>query len=259
MKPVYKTLLWLTAFSIAMGYLEASVVVYLRQLLYPQGFTFPLVPMAANLAAVEFWREAATVIMLVGIAVVAAKNNWVRFAWFLYCFAVWDIFYYVFLKIALDWPASLFTWDILFLIPVPWLGPVLAPCLVALTMILLALILVLYYEKGYRVNISKKEGVLMLLGCGVILISFMWDYVTYVLDGGPTSVLWSLNSKTNLFQNISQYVPVYYNWWLFIAGEALLMVGIWILVKRLQKQNIRLENREWLQWFVTNAAKTQNT
>src|ERR1044072_1504154 len=94
----YKPLVWLTIFSIAMGYLETAVVVYLRKLYYPGGFNFPLVPVTLDIAKTEFWREAATLIMLVGIGVLAGKNKTQRFAYFLLSFAVWDIFYYVFLK-----------------------------------------------------------------------------------------------------------------------------------------------------------------
>jgi hypothetical protein len=37
-----KTIIWLAVFSMAMGYLESAVVVYLRKLYYPDGFKFPL-------------------------------------------------------------------------------------------------------------------------------------------------------------------------------------------------------------------------
>src|SRR6201998_1661345 len=111
-------MIWLTAFSIAMGFLETAVVIYLRKLYYPHGFQFPLVPIDNDIAMVEFLREAATIIMLLGIGIIAGKNTSQKFGIFIYCFAVWDIFYYVFLKLLLGWPESLFTWDILFIIPV---------------------------------------------------------------------------------------------------------------------------------------------
>ncbi|CAN5476760.1 hypothetical protein BH10BAC1_BH10BAC1_14060 [soil metagenome] len=131
MKPIIKTIIWLTVFSIAMGFLETSIVVYLRKLYYPAGFEFPLVPVPIDIATTEFWREVATIIMLIGAGVMAGKNATQRFVFFLYSFAIWDIFYYVFLKLLRNWPESLFTWDILFLIPVPCVGPVIAPCIVS--------------------------------------------------------------------------------------------------------------------------------
>ena len=98
MKQQTKVLIWLTLFSIAMGFMETAIVVYLRELYYPKGFQFPLTVIPSNIALVEFLREAATLIMLIGIGIVAGKNKPQRFAFFIYCFAIWDIFYYVFLK-----------------------------------------------------------------------------------------------------------------------------------------------------------------
>jgi len=142
--PVYKAstnLIWITFFAIAMAFVESAVVVYLRELYYPEGFNFPLVLLPGRIALTEFLREIATLIMLLGIGFLAGRNFRQRFAWFIYSFAIWDIFYYVFLKLILDWPSSWLTWDILFLIPVIWTGPVLAPVLVSLTMIILSSII----------------------------------------------------------------------------------------------------------------------
>ena len=80
MKPITKTILYLTIFSIAMGYLESSVVVYLRKIYYPDGFKFPLIPVSPDIAITEFLREAATIIMLIGAGIMAGKNAVQRFA-----------------------------------------------------------------------------------------------------------------------------------------------------------------------------------
>ena len=137
----WQRILWLTVFSIAMAFLETAVVIYLREIYYPNGFMFPMVPMEGRLAVTEFWREAATLVMLLGVGVLAGKNFPTRFGGFIMAFAVWDIFYYVFLKLMLHWPESWLTWDLLFLIPVPWTGPVITPIIASLTMILLASLL----------------------------------------------------------------------------------------------------------------------
>ena len=86
-------------FAVAMGLFECAVVVYLRELSFPNGFDFPLKPIGHNLAAVELWREVATIFMLVAVGWMAGHNKNTRFAWFIYAFAIWDIFYYVFLKV----------------------------------------------------------------------------------------------------------------------------------------------------------------
>ena len=232
MKPITKTILWLTAFSIAMGYLETAVVVYLRKIYYPEGFLFPLTPITADIAIAEFWREAATVVMLIGIGVLAGKNSLQRFAFFIYSFAIWDIFYYVFLKVLLDWPESLLTWDILFLIPIPWVGPVIALCIVSLTMIALTLLIVYYQERGKHIYFSFLDKMLLITGSIVVIVSFVWDYITYLSVNGANKAAWTLSSNSDMFNEISAYVPVSFNWWLFALGEAILLSQIFLLIKK---------------------------
>ena len=219
-----RTLIWLSAFSIAMGYLESAVVIYLRLLYYTDGFGFPLVPITPDIGVVEFLREAATVIMLLSIAVIGGRNIAQRFALFIYSFAVWDIFYYVFLKIFDHWPASLLTWDILFIIPVPWVGPVIAPCLVALTMIVLTLIIIFVAEKDQHVRISFLNWALMVAGSLIIIFSFTRDYYQYVSSQGGS--FWSPTSDLGLFYDIAHYVPESFDWWIFLSGELILIIAI---------------------------------
>jgi hypothetical protein len=228
---ITKTLVWLTIFSVAMGYLETSVVVYLRSMLYKGSFPFPLQPVEPGLAVVEFWREVATILMLAGAGIIAGRNKLERFSFFIYCFAVWDIFYYVFLKVLIDWPNSLLDWDILFLVPVPWVGPVLAPCIVSLTMIVFALAVVRMQENGYEVKVKWQEWLMMITGCIVILFSFMWDYITFVSSQGEG--LWTLSSKQELFREAQNYVPDHYDWWSFAVGEMMVCAGIAWMVKRI--------------------------
>lgn len=232
MKPITKTILWLTAFSIAMGYLETAVVVYLRKIYYPEGFQFPLTPITQDIAVAEFWREAATLVMLVGIGVLAGKNSLQRFAFFIYSFAIWDIFYYVFLKVLLDWPESLFTWDILFLIPVPWVGPVIAPCIVSLTMIALTLLIVYYQESGRHIYFSLVDKILLISGSFVVILSFVWDYIMYLTTNATGNAAWTLSGNSDMFNEISAYVPVSFNWWLFSIGEGILLLQLFFLVKK---------------------------
>jgi hypothetical protein len=124
-------LAWLALFGVAFGWLEGAVVVYLRALLYPSGFTFPLAPLEPYLLATELLREAATLVMLAVPAILAAAAWPQRVAAFFVVFGVWDLVYYATLYLVLGWPASLSTPDVLFLIPWPWVGPVWAPALVA--------------------------------------------------------------------------------------------------------------------------------
>lgn len=211
-------ILWLIAFSIAMGFLETAVVVYLRLLYYPQGFGFPLVVLSPEVGIVEIFREAATIIMLLGVGMLTGHNGRQRLAFFLISFAIWDLFYYVFLKLALDWPASLFTWDILFLIPAPWVGPVLSPIIICFTMLTFSGIILRNERMGNSYNLNWEHWSFIISGSLIIIISWMWDYIAY---SGRIS-----DSPDRALEVLSTYVPVYFNWWMFGVGEALIITGI---------------------------------
>jgi len=178
---------WMTLFAIAMAYLEAAVVIYLRQLFWPTDLEFSpetLQPMPPFLATVEVGRETATIVMLVSLSILVGANRWERFAFFLWCFGLWDIFYYAWLYVLSGWPPSLLTADLLFLIPVPWFGPVLAPILVSVTMLGFALAILRAHElEGARR--MWRYWVLALVGAWLIFSSFT------VANYGPTANLWN--------------------------------------------------------------------
>lgn len=154
------TILTVIIFAVAFAFMESAVVVYLRHLLGASqpaidkdevllllpGIAF-LEPKTAfdiiansRLLNVELIREASTLIMLATVALLAARNIKEGFAYFFLAFGIWDIFYYVFLKLTIDWPKSFFDLDTFFLLPVPWIGPVFVPVIISLTMIGLSLI-----------------------------------------------------------------------------------------------------------------------
>jgi len=226
-------ILWLSLFSIAMGFLESAVVVYLRELMYPGGFDFPLQPITDHLALTEIGREAATLIMLFTIALIAGRTSVEKFAWFIYCFAVWDIFYYIFLKVLLGWPASLMTWDILFLIPVTWTGPVIAPVIASVTMILLALILVRFTDASFTVRISRLEWLLLVSGALVMILSFTWDYSGFILEHYSFRQVWTV-PKDDLFSISLKYIPRKFNWMLFILAELIIVFATGLIYRRLR-------------------------
>jgi len=126
---------WLLLFGVALGWFEAAIVVYLRELYYPSGIEFPIVLASTRVAVVEIVREAASLLLLAAVARLAGERFLERFAAFMLLFGVWDVVYYLSLLVVLGWPASLATWDILFLIPVPWVGPVWAPLIVAVALV----------------------------------------------------------------------------------------------------------------------------
>jgi hypothetical protein len=170
-----RTILWVTLFSIAFAFVEASVVVYLQAIYYPEGFAFPLKLMSSHHIAVELSRELATVIMLAAVGILAGKSRWQKFSYFLIAFGVWDIFYYVWLKLTLNWPATLFDWDILFLIPVPWIGPVIATVLVSIVMIAGGLLIIRREEREGVFRTTRLMQLFALVGTAMILVSFLYD------------------------------------------------------------------------------------
>ncbi|MCU1338341.1 MAG: hypothetical protein JWO19_3922 [Bryobacterales bacterium] len=214
-----RVIVGLFLFGVSFGYVEAAVVIYLRTLYEPlrqqltpggpPGEVFPLLdrdrlkteaPEATRLLAVEVIREAATMIMLAAVAMLAAGERGLWLPAFAIAFGVWDISFYLFLKLWIHWPASLMTWDLLFLLPVPWVAPVLAPIIVSITIVGCGLVAL------YRlVAMRALQWIGMVLGGALVILSFTWDF-RYVMAGN---------------------LPRPFAWRLFLAGE-LLSVGAFV-------------------------------
>jgi hypothetical protein len=183
---------WLTIFAAAMAYVESAVVVYLRAMYYPQGFAFPLVSIPPAMLVIEMGREIATLTMLLGVAVLAGKDRWDRLLAFCVAFGIWDVFYYVWLWVFLRWPPSLLTWDILFLIPVPWIGPVLAPVVVSVVLVVGGVLLMSRRERGEPIAFSAPLVMMCLTGAALVLASFMLDFQTVLRQQEPPPFRWGL-------------------------------------------------------------------
>jgi hypothetical protein len=173
-KPWFSRWLFLWLLAIALAYVESAVVVYLREIFYPDGFTFPITdfnvhPRWKVLFVVELIREMATLVILATGAYLTAASWSSRSAHFLTLFGVWDIFYYVWLKLLIDWPATLFDWDVLFLIPITWAGPVMAPILISLIMVIFAG-LILYREGSEKPLAISKGSSLAFIGLSLVLV-----------------------------------------------------------------------------------------
>jgi hypothetical protein len=196
----------LILFGMSFGYVEAAVVVYLRTIYEPvrrqvdperkPGELFPLMtetqvreaaPDKSWLPAVEVGREASTLLMLAAVALVVTGDRHLWLPAFAVAFGTWDLFFYLFLRLLLDWPASLLTWDILFLIPVPWVAPVAAPVIVSLSIIGGGLIAL-----RRAVRMRPLHWIALTGGAGLILASFMWDFRNIVAGGLPHPYNWAL-------------------------------------------------------------------
>jgi hypothetical protein len=124
-------------YALAMAWVESAVVFYLRTMVNRiDPYQANPLPVVGTLGAVELVREAATLVMLLAVGLLTGRTWRARWGYAAFAFGVWDLFYYVFLKVICGWPHSLLDWDVLFLLPLPWWGPVLAPICIALLMVI---------------------------------------------------------------------------------------------------------------------------
>lgn len=207
-----RRVLWLGAYAAAMAWLEAAVVVYLRRLYYPddQLTLFPMRVWRTSDLAVEIAREAATIVMILAVALLAVPGRTRRIAAFLYVFGVWDLLYYLWLKLALGWPVSWADWDILFLIPWAWLAPWFTPAVAAL---LFALWGGVVLAREAETAIPHRAALLAVAGLALMLASFL----------EPALSLLGLNAAA-----AAQFVPSRFLWALYLPGIALLASGLFL-------------------------------
>lgn len=194
-------ILWLTVFAIAFGFVEAAVVIYLRELFYPGGFRFPLVALPATTAGIEVVREAATLVMLWAAAALSARSGWGRFGAFALVFGVWDLAFYAALWLVLRWPESLATWDVLFLIPGIWTGPVWSAAIVAALLILCGAAIFKADDEGKVPRTSVAAWLGAAASLALLLTAFLWNH-------GPA---------------IRGEVPAWFPWPVWLAG---VLVGL---------------------------------
>ena len=190
------------AFAIAMAYLESAVVVYLQRALAMTPDTlFPLrgQQVLGDLAAIEVGREAATLVMLAAIGCLVGRRWADRLAWTAVAFGVWDLFYNIWLWVFIGWPHSLGTWDVLFLIPVPWAAPVWAPAAVSAALIGFGL------AAAYSVRAGRMPRVGLVRGAGAVV--------------GGLLVVGSFTANAPAL--IDGRLPGWYPWPIFVAGMAI--------------------------------------
>ena len=205
---------WLVVatYAAAMAWVESAVVYYLRTHIDRiEPFQPNPLPLIGGLGPVEFAREAATMVMLLTVGLLAGRTWRARLGYLLVAFGVWDIFYYVFLKLMCGWPHGLLDWDILFLLPLPWWGPVLAPVLIALLMIAWGTLVTQFERHPPRALSEVRVWIPNFIGGGLALYVFMADAIR--VSGGGVDALRNL-------------LPTQFNWPLFCIALALMAAPV---------------------------------
>lgn len=204
-------------FAFAMAYFESAAVVYLQRALAmtPQTI-FPLRDQNSlgGLGGVEIGREVATLVMLAMVGWIAGRKGLERLAWTSVAFGVWDIGYYFWLWVFIGWPTSLSDFDLLFLLPVPWIGPVWAPIVVSLALIFFGLTVARRLASNQSGS-AKLKDVALLIGGGLTVI------FSFTIDGLKT---------------LHGAIPISFAWPIFLMGMALALAGVLPLSRSSSKE-----------------------
>ena len=199
-------------YALAMAWVESAVVYYLRTMIDRiEPYQPNPLPIVGGFGRVELIREAATMLMLLTIGMLAGRDWRSRLGYTAIAFGVWDIFYYVFLRCMCAWPHSLLDWDILFLIPLPWWGPVLAPVLIAALMIVWGTVVSQFDRRDSHWLARWKTWGWTIMGVFIALYVFMADALR--VAGQGTDVLRDL-------------LPSAFNWPLFLLALGFMAVPI---------------------------------
>jgi hypothetical protein len=206
---------WLVVglFAVAMAWAEAAAVYYLRTLVNRiEPYQPNPLPIATGLGEAELIREVATLIMIFAVGWLAGATWRGRFGYLGIAFGIWDIFYYVFLKVMTGWPGSVGDWDILFLLPLPWWGPVWAPASIAFLMILWGTFVTQFERTPVpKCSSNWKPVALGFLGILLALYVFMADAIRIAGQGAVA---------------LRTMLPDEFNWPLFVVSLALMAVPV---------------------------------
>lgn len=197
-------------YAAAMAWVEAAVVFYIRSHIHRLVPYQPdPLPLAGGFGFAEVVREFATVVMLASVGWLAGHTRRTRIAFSLLAFGVWDIAYYVWLVPLTGWPRSIADWDILFLIPLPWWGPVWAPVSIALVMIAFGTVVAVFDSEDRPLVAGRTSWTMAALGSVVAV---------YVFTADSLRAVWTEPSVSSL----RTLLPESYNWPLFLVALLLL-------------------------------------
>jgi hypothetical protein len=203
---------WLVvmAYAAAMAWVEAAVVAYLRIMIDRiDPYQPDPLPLVGGIGGAELVREGATLLMHLAVGALAGQTRRSRFGFAAAAFGAWDLLYYVFLRLITGWPHSLLDWDILFLIPLPWWGPVLSPAAIAALMLAGGTLLGLGDRPAQPLPVGKRSWAAGAAGATLALYCFTaaaWG----AIGSGP--------------EGIRQALPTEFPWLTFSIALALLSI-----------------------------------
>ena len=200
-------------YAVAMAWVEAAAVYYLRSLIGRiEPYQPDPLPEAGGFGEAELVRELATMVMLLSVGWLAGKSARSRLGYAVLTFGIWDIFYYVFLRVITGWwPRSLSNWDILFLIPLPWWGPVWAPMSIAFLMILWGTFVTQFERSSASSGSDWKSLAPGGVGVALALFVFMADAIR------------TANQGTEALRTM---LPAGFNWPLFSVALVLMALPV---------------------------------
>jgi hypothetical protein len=210
-------------FATAMAWMESATVVYLR-LLVDRVIPYQVNPLPQHplLGPTELVRELATLLMLFIVGGLAGRNARQRFGYAVIAWGVWDILYYVFLYLIVGWPTSPFDWDVLFLIPLPWWGPVIAPVSIAALMIAGGTLITQFQREGLPLWPCRPVAALSAAGATLALMVFLADSLRTVGDGEKA---------------LRAMLPQHFAWPLFLAGLLLMSLPVGDMIRQLPRSS----------------------
>lgn len=208
-------------YAIGMAWVESAVVVYLRTMINRiVPYQPDPLPMFSGLGHIELGREAATLVMLLTVGWLAGRTWRSRLAYAAIAFGVWDIFYYVFLAPMSGWPHTIFDWDILFLLPLPWWGPVIAPVSISVLMIIGGTIITQFDQPVAPFAPRRWSLALAMVGAMLALDVFMAGAIHAANSG----------------EAIRMVLPTQFNWSMFVVALALMTAPIADLVWQVNRK-----------------------
>ncbi len=225
-----------------MAWVESAVVLYLRTMVDRLDPYQPdPLPAFGGLAGAELVREFATLVMLATVGWLAGRTWRSRVGYALVAFGLWDVFYYIFLKPLTAWPNSLLDWDILFLLPLPWWGPVLAPVLIAVLMIVGGTLICQFDTADRPIWPGRLTSALAVTGAALALFVFMTDAIAN-LDRGAEAIRATL--------------PDRFDWPVFIAAVGLMSAPVFEIIWRVSRTKAvaapGLDYSKWITHFAAN-------